>query len=176
MPGFSMEDAPIVQDARVMTTDTPFTLPAEVTVYDPDSRTGMVGKASIVEGLLAESLASIKASLDYLYGQIGPDSSPAEEDIVNTFKSIAIDLMSMVAGLTGYHDAALKPKHRAVRSVYVAMLARMKDNDIQGGGEPGELARFAEDVVDFLECVHVCMLEGTTRQKRHYYKKRFIDG
>lgn len=176
MPGFSLEDEPLDMAHRVLTKEAALAqLPNEVTVYDPDSRSGAIGGASIVEGLLAESLSSIKHSVDYLYGELA-DHANNSDVVVGTFRVIAIDLMGMVDMLVGYHDAALKPKHRAVRAIFVGMIERMKDNDLQEDASPERQARFAKDVVSFLESAHICMLEGTNRKKRHYYKRKFLDG
>ena len=86
-----------------------------------------------------------------------------------------MELMGLIHMLSGYHDAALRPKHRACRQIVVNMLERMRDNDIQEDAEVEDLERFAKDAVRFFECMHVCMLEETDRKKRHRHKKRFLD-
>ena len=145
----------------------------DIVVYDEAARSGGVGKATIVEGLIAECVASCKQSLDVVYyGQA--DLSP-QDALVSSYKLIGLELMSLIDMLAGYHDAALRPKHRACRQIVVGMLERMRDNDIQEGAEVEDLERFAKDAVRFFECMHVCMLEETDRKKRHRHKKRFLD-
>ena len=56
----------------------------------------------------------------------------------------------------------------------VAMVERLKANDIQDGATEAQMAQFAKDIVAFLEAIHVCMLESTDRRKRFRWKKRFI--
>jgi len=146
----------------------------DIVVYDESSRSGGVGKATIVEGLIAECLSSCKQSLDVAYyDQAGMG---IKESIISSFKLIAMELMGLVDMLSGYHDAALRPKHRACRQIVVNMLERMQSNDIQEDAEPEDLELFAKDAVRFFECMHVCMLEETDRKKRHRHKKRFLDG
>ena len=146
----------------------------DIVVYNEDARSGGVGKATVVEGLVAECLSSCKQSLDVVYyNQAGMS---IEDALISSFKLIAMELMGLVAMLSGYHDAALRPKHRACRQIVVNMLERMQSNDIQEDAEPEGLELFTKDAVRFFECMHVCMLEETDRKKRHRYKKRFLDG
>ena len=145
----------------------------DIVVYDEGARSGGIAKATVVEGLIAECLSSCKQALDIAY--YGHESMTTEQALVSAFKLVGMELMSLVDMLVGYHDAALRPKHRACRQIVVGMLERMRDNDIQEGAEVEDLERFAKDAVRFFECMHVCMLEETDRKKRHRYKKRFID-
>ncbi len=146
----------------------------DIVVYDESSRSGGIGKATIVEGLIAECLSSCKQSLDVVY--YNQTDLSIEDALISSFKLIAMELMGLVDMLSGYHDAALRPKHRACRQIVVNMLERMQSNDIQEDAEPEDLELFAKDAVRFFECMHVCMLEETDRKKRHRYKKRFLDG
>ena len=138
----------------------------DVVVYDPDKRSGGVAKATLVEGLLAECVASCKSALDVVYEGDG--------GIVAAFKVIGLELMNTVEMLEVYHDAALRPKHRAARAIMVGMIARMRANDIQADATEEMEAQFARDVVGFLESIHICMLEETDRKKRFRWKKRFL--
>lgn len=144
----------------------------DIVVYDKDRRSGSVAKATIVEGLLAEAVSGIKMAVDVLYqGREDPQRTASD-----AFKVIGLELIGVIDMLSGYHDAALRPKHRSVRAIMVAMFDRMKANDVQDGGTDEQLAQFAKDIVAFLECIHVCMLESTDRKKRYRWKKRFLDG
>ena len=146
----------------------------DIVVYDDASRAGGIGSATVVEGLVAESLSSCKQSLDVVhYNTSGLTLGQA---LVASYRLIAMELMGLIDMLSGYHDAALRPKHRACRQIVVNMLERMRSNDIQDDAEPEDLELFAKDAVRFFECMHVCMLEETDRKKRHRYKKRFLDG
>ena len=145
----------------------------DIVVYDEGARSGGIAKATVVEGLIAECLSSCKQALDIAY--YGHENLTTEQALVSAFKLVGMELMSLVDMLVGYHDAALRPKHRACRQIVVGMLERMRDNDIQEGAEVEDLERFAKDAVRFFECMHVCMLEETDRKKRHRYKKRFLD-
>jgi len=145
----------------------------DIVVYDESSRSGGIGKATVVEGLIAECLSSCKQSLDVVY--YNQTDLSTEDALISSFKLTAMELMNLIDMLSGYHDAALRPKHRACRQISVNMLERMRDNDIQDGAEVEDLERFAKDAVRFFECMHVCMLEETDRKKRHRYKKRFLD-
>jgi hypothetical protein len=144
----------------------------DIVVYDPNKRSGGVAKATIVEGLIAEAVASSKVALDVLYESDGDAASDASA----AFKVIGLELINLVEMLEGYHDAALRPKHRAARAIVVGMIDKMKENDIQHGGTNEQLAGFARDAVSFFESIHVCMLEETDRKKRYRYKKRFLGG
>tara|TARA_R100001594_G_scaffold62636_5_gene97019 strand:- start:3412 stop:3906 length:495 start_codon:yes stop_codon:yes gene_type:complete len=144
----------------------------DVVVYDPDKRSGGVAKATIVEGLIAETVASCKIALDVLYHSKGDK----REEASAAFKVIGLELINLVAMLEGYHDAALRPKHRAARAIVVGMIAKMKANDIQSGANEEQMADFARDIVGFFEAIHICMLEETDRRKRHRFKKRFLGG
>ena len=146
----------------------------DVVVYDEDARSGGIGKATIVEGLIAECVVSCKQSLDVVY--YNQTDMSIEDALISSFKLIGMELMNLIDMLSGYHDAALRPKHRACRQIVVNMLERMRSNDIQEDAEPEYLELFAKDAVRFFECMHVCMLEETDRKKRHRYKKRFLDG
>jgi len=145
----------------------------DIVVYDEGARSGGIAKATVVEGLIAECLSSCKQALDIAY--YGHENLTTEQALVSAFKLVGMELMSLVDMLVGYHDAALRPKHRACRQIVVGMLERMRDNDIQEGAEVEDLERFAKDAVRFFECMHVCMLEETDRKKRHRHKKRFLD-
>ena len=145
----------------------------DIVVYDEGARSGGIGKATLVEGLVAECLSSCKQSLDVVY--YNQTDMSTEDALVSSFKLIGMELMNLIDMLSGYHDAALRPKHRACRQIVANMLERMRDNDIQEDAEIGGLELFAKDAVRFFECMHVCMLEETDRKKRHRYKKRFID-
>ena len=146
----------------------------DIVVYSEEARSGGIGKATVVEGLIAECLSSCKQSLDVAYyDQAGLS---LEDSLICSFKVIGMELMGLVDMLSGYHDAALRPKHRACRQIVVNMPERMEPNDIQEDAEPEDLALFAKDAVRFFECMHVCMLEDTDRKKRHRWKKRFLDG
>ena len=145
----------------------------DIVVYDEGARSGGIAKATVVEGLLAECLSSSKQALDVAY--YGHGEMPIEQALVSAFRLIGMELMGLIDMLSGYHDAALRPKHRACRQIVVNMLERMQANDIQEDAEPEDLEFFAKDAVRFFECMHVCMLEETDRKKRHRYKKRFID-
>jgi len=142
----------------------------DIVVYDPDKRSGGVAKATIVEGLIAEAVASSKIALDVLHEADGDKNEEASA----AFKIIGLELINLVGMLEGYHDAALRPKHRAARAIIVGMIAKMKANDIQDGGTDEQYAQFARDVVGFFESIHICMLEETDRRKRHRHKKRFL--
>jgi hypothetical protein len=144
----------------------------DIVVYDPDKRSGGVAKATIVEGLVAETVASCKVALDVLYATEGDK----EEAASAAFKVIGLELINLIEMLEGYHDAALRPKHRAARAIVVGMVAKMKANDIQEGATEAQLAQFGSDIVGFFESIHICMLEETDRRKRHRHKKRFLDG
>ena len=146
----------------------------DVIVYNQDARSGGIGKATLVEGLIAECVASCKQSLDVAY--YGQTDLSIQDALVSSFKLMGLELMGLIDMLTGYHDAALRPKHRACRQIVANMVERMRDNDIQSDAPPEGLELFAKDVVRFFECMHVCMLEETDRKKRHRYKKRFLDG
>ena len=146
----------------------------DIIVYDEDSRSGGVGKATIVEGLIAECVASCKQSLDVVY--YSQTNLSIQDALVSSFKLMGLELMGLIDMLTGYHDAALRPKHRACRQIVANMVERMRDNDIQSDASPEDLELFAKDAVRFFECMHVCMLEETDRKKRHRHKKRFLDG
>ena len=146
----------------------------DIVVYDADARSGGIAKATIVEGLIAEALSQCKVALDVAYYEQA--DMPRDEAIVSTFKLIGMELMGLIGMLEGYHDAALRPKHRACRQMVVGMVERMRDNDIQVDATGEDLVTFAKDAVRFLECMHICMLEETDRKKRHRWKKRFLDG
>ena len=146
----------------------------DIVVYDEASRSGGVGKSTIVEGLLAEALSSCKQSLDVAH--YNTSELTIEQALVSSYRLIAMELVGLIDMLSGYHDAALRPKHRACRQIVVNMVERMQANDIQDNAEPEEFELFAKDAVRFFECMHVCMLEGTDRKKRHRHKKRFLDG
>ena len=141
---------------------TPYSIASkDIVVYDPDKRSGGVAKATIVEGLIAEAVASCKIALDVLYKTEGDK----EEAASAAFKVIGLELINLVEMLEGYHDAALRPKHRAARAIVVGMIAKMKANDIQEDPTGEGMARFATDAVGFFESIHVCMLEETDRRK-----------
>ncbi|GAF73024.1 unnamed protein product [marine sediment metagenome] len=144
----------------------------DIVVYDPDKRSGGVAKATIVEGLIAETVTSSKIALDVLHQSDGDTASDASA----AFKVIGLELINLVEMLEGYHDAALRPKHRAARAIIVGMIAKMKANDIQNGATEEQLTQFARDAVGFFESIHICMLEETDRKKRYRYKKRFLGG
>tara|TARA_R110000796_G_scaffold71989_3_gene163156 strand:+ start:584 stop:1084 length:501 start_codon:yes stop_codon:yes gene_type:complete len=146
----------------------------DVVVYNEDARSGGIGKATLVEGLIAECVVSCKQSLDVVY--YNQTDMSIEDALISSFKLMGLELMNLVAMLSGYHDAALRPKHRACRQIVVNMIERMQSNDIQEDAEPEGLELFAKDAVRFFECMHVCMLEETDRKKRHRHKKRFLDG
>lgn len=146
----------------------------DIVVYNEGARSGGIGKATIVEGLIAECVVSCKQSLDVVY--YNQTDMSIEDALISSFKLIGLELMNLIDMLSGYHDAALRPKHRACRQIVVSMLERMRSNDIQEDAEPEDLELFAKDAVRFFECMHVCMLEETDRKKRHRWKKRFLDG
>ena len=146
----------------------------DIVVYDADARSGGIAKATVVEGLIAEALSQCKSALDVAYyDQAGLSR---EDAIIAAFKIMGLELLNLVSMLEGYHDAALRPKHRACRQMVVGMVERMRDNDIQVDATGEDLVTFAKDAVRFLECMHICMLEETDRKKRHRWKKRFLDG
>ena len=146
----------------------------DIVVYDADARSGGIAKATVVEGLIAEALSQCKVALDVAY--YATADMPRDEAVVSAFKLIGMELLNLVSMLEGYHDAALRPKHRACRQIVVGMVERMRDNDIQVDAAEEDLVTFAKDAVRFLECMHICMLEETDRKKRHRWKKRFLDG
>lgn len=146
----------------------------DIVVYNEGARSGGIGKATIVEGLIAECVVSCKQSLDVVY--YNQTDMSIEDALISSFKLIGMELMNLIDMLSGYHDAALRPKHRACRQIVVNMLERMRSNDIQEDAEAEDLELFAKDAVRFFECMHVCMLEETDRKKRHRWKKRFLDG
>ena len=146
----------------------------DIVVYDADARSGGIAKATVVEGLIAEALSQCKVALDVAdYEQA---AISREQAVVSAFKLMGMELLNLIGLLEGYHDAALRPKHRACRQISVGMVERMRANDIQEDAADEELVVFAKDAVRFLECMHVCMLEETDRKKRHRWKKRFLDG
>lgn len=162
MSGFAAEGAPLGPAHKIASKD--------IVVYDKDRRGGSVAKATIVEGLLAEAVSGIKMTVDVLY----QDTEDTERAARDAFKVIGLELLSVIDMLSGYHDAALRPKHRAARAIMVAMIERLRANDIQGGATEAQMAQFAKDIVAFLESIHVCMLESTDRKRRYRWKKRFI--
>ena len=162
MSGFAAEGAPLGPAHKIASKD--------IVVYDKDRRGGSVAKATSVEGLRAEAVAGIKMTVDVLY----QDTEDTERAARDAFKGIGLELLGVIDMLSGYHDAALRPKHRAARAIMVAMVERLRANDIQDGATEAQMAQFAKDIVAFLESIHVCMLESTDRRKRYRWKKRFI--
>jgi hypothetical protein len=148
----------------------------DVVVYDPDARSGSIAKATVIEGLLAETVASIKLALDAVKEAFEGDLPDKNGIVVGSFGVMAMDLINTLEMMSGYHDAALRPKHRACRAIMVAFLERLKANDLQDGSTEFSRSAFIKDAVAFLESIHICMLESTDRKKRFRWKKRFMDG
>ena len=128
----------------------------------------------IVEGMLAMAVREVKFAMDDIYESLG--GLDQDERVEGNYLAIGLESASVVDMLSAYHDAALSPKHRAARALFVELCRRLEANDLRDDKSGEAMARFAVDMVTFLEAVHMCLLEGTDRKKRYYWKKRFLDG
>ena len=128
----------------------------------------------VVEGLLADALTQVKVSLDSINDSLGLDSfSKIFAFEAKTCANIAEHVGHFLGEVK---DASLSPKHRATRQVFSKYKDSLAEYDFDRDLTDGEMASFARETISFLGSAHHCLSEGSTRQKRHYWKKRYVDG
>ena len=71
----------------------------DIVVYNEGARSGGIGKATIVEGLIAECVVSCKQSLDVVY--YNQTDMSIEDALISSFKLIGMELMSLIDMLPG---------------------------------------------------------------------------
>jgi len=128
----------------------------------------------VVEGILAEGIAEVKNAMDDIYENLS--AGTFSDCVVANMKAITLEMGNTVSLLSSQDRSGMRPKHRAAVAIFQEFLRRLGDNDLTLDSSAHAMARFARDAVTFLECVHMCMHENTGRQKRHYWKKRFLNG
>ena len=128
----------------------------------------------VVEGLLADAIAQVKESLDSIHSHIGKDDFSV---IVNFEAKNCMNIASDVGHfLCDVNDACLSPKHKATKHVFSKYKDNLSEYDFGRDLTDEEMASFARETISFLGSAHHCLSEGSTRQKRYYWKKRYVDG
>ena len=143
-------------------------VPALVDVSVEPSRKIDIMPAEVVEGMLAEHLSETKSSLDIWHAGLLDD---AEASAKATLSITWHHLSTCLALLDPYSDAALRPKHRAVRAVLREMRSRLLRNN--HGLDTFSLDVFAKDMVEYMTAYHLCLSESTDVVGRKAAKEAF---
>lgn len=128
----------------------------------------------VVEGILADALTQVKVSLDSINDSLGDKDF---HKIVCFEAKTCFNLAAQVHHFLGdVNDACLSPKHKATKHVFSKYKDNLSEYDFDRDLTNEEMASFARETISFLGSAHHCLSEASTRQKRHYWKKRYVDG
>ena len=128
----------------------------------------------VVEGLLADAITQVKASLDSVNEHLERDNFlQVLRFEAATCKNIAYHVNHF---LVDVNDACLSPKHKATKHVFSKYRDNLSEYDFDRDLTDEEMAAFARETISFLGSAHHCLSEASTRQKRHYWKKMYVDG
>jgi hypothetical protein len=128
----------------------------------------------VVEGLLADAITQVKASIDSINENQDADNFL---EVVRFEAATCKNIADHVDHFLGdVNDACLSPKHKATKHVFSKYKDGLAEYDFDRDLTDEEMASFARETISFLGSAHHCLSEASTRQKRHYWKKRYVDG
>ena len=125
----------------------------------------------VVEGLLANHLASLKESLDcVVYREMGEETKLTQVESIKATYSIALgDTTRVLEMLFPYTDDSLCEKHRFYRDLMQEFQERLGACSRMVGAKRlnhGAVIQFAREITEFLTAGHLVLHEDTNQDAR----------
>jgi len=128
-----------------------------------------------VEGVMAEMINQIKASMDVIvfhHDDIGLSKTKSAKA---TYQIVGEEVQSVLDMLRDYSNAALTPKHRMCRAIMREFVDRAERIQVMDAKAPHSkhLTQFAQELVEFLTTFHEVLKTVSKPEKRQAYTMEY---
>lgn len=139
-----------------------------VELQGPEPEKGTVFNKHMVEGMLTEKVASMKASLDVLTLPESVVGLTQAESVISTYCVFREEANEALKCLEPYTDAALTPRHRDVRIALYVLASACDAHDLVKLGPTADLEQrlFVQAAVRFLKRFHIAMKPKKKKKRK----------
>jgi hypothetical protein len=122
----------------------------------PKLMTSNIFPKEAVEGVMAEMINQIKASLDVVVFGDEQTKLTKTQNVKATYQIVGEEVQHTVELLRDYTNASLTPKHRMCRAIMSEFLDRLGRMDVREAkaSHSKHLIAFANELVEFLSVFH----------------------
>ena len=128
-----------------------------------------------VEGVIAEMINQIKASMDVIVFHSDDLKISKTKSAKATYQIVGEEVQAVLDMLRDYSNAALTPKHRMCRAIMREFMGRLENIEVMDAKaqHSKHLTQFATELVEFLTTLHEVLKTVSKPEKRQAYTMEY---
>jgi len=128
-----------------------------------------------VEGVMAEMINQIKASMDVIVFQADDINITKTQSAQATYQIVGEEVQAVLDMLRDYSNAALTPKHRMCREIMREFMDRASNIKVMDAKaqHSKHLTQFATELVEFLTTLHEVLKDSSSDKRRKAFTMEY---